>query len=388
MNADRLRIVVLGLSLSSSWGNGHATTYRALLRALAARGHQILFLERNAPWYADNRDLNVPSYCRLAFYDDLQDLGRFAGDVAGADVVVVGSYVPQGIAVIGWVLNTAQGLKAFYDIDTPVTLAALANGSCTYLAGEQVRSFELYLSFTGGPALSTLRSRYRAQAAVALYCSVDVDRYRPRRRRKVWDLGYLGTYSPDRQPALERLLLEPAQRRPELRCVIAGAQYPSNMKLPSNVAYLSHLPPRQHPGFYSSLRWAVNVTRADMVAVGFSPSVRLFEAAACATPVISDHWPGLNELFAPDKEIVLADSTEATLAALALCERDRSLIGQRARVRILAEHTAQHRAAEFEAHVGTVLARRRRQRQGKQAWSPRRTEPKQSAYVSTQKVLT
>jgi spore maturation protein CgeB len=388
MNASGLRLVVLGLSLSSSWGNGHATTYRALLKGLAARGHDILFLERNAPWYADNRDLTRPGYCRLAFYDSLAELRRFASEVAEADAVIVGSYVPQGKAVIGWLLDTARGVRAFYDIDTPVTLAALAAGRCDYLSADQVREFELYLSFTGGPLLRHLVSHYRAQAAVALYCSVDIENYRPQRQGKRWDIGYLGTYSRDRQPALERLLLEPARRQPALRCVIAGAQYPANLRLPSNVVHVPHLPPDQHPRFYSSLRWALNITRAEMVRTGFSPSVRLFEAAACATPLLSDRWPGLSELLAPGREIMLADGTEETLAAMALPERERRRIGQAGRRRILHEHTAQHRAAELEGQLLAALECRRRRHRGKRARALQQTEPKQNTYVSTVKVLT
>jgi spore maturation protein CgeB len=383
--SGRLRIVVLGLSLSSSWGNGHATTYRSLLKGLAQRGHDLLFLERNVPWYAENRDLTDPTYCRLAFYDSLTELASYAGEVAGADAVIVGSYVPQGRQVIGWLLERAQGVRAFYDIDTPVTLADIEAGSCAYLAPQQIRKFDLYLSFTGGPLLEHLSRRYQAQAASVLYCSVDSEFYRPRRRAKLWDLGYLGTYSRDRQPALERLLLEPARRRADLRFVIAGAQYPQ-MRLPDNVEHLTHLPPSEHPAFYSSLRWALNITRAQMLNTGFSPSVRLFEAAACGTPLISDNWPGLEALFTADEEIVLTDDAQTTLAALALPERRRRYIAQRARQRILGEHTSQHRAAELEAKLLAVARARTLRTRPKPGLA--RTEPKQATYVSATKVLT
>ena len=65
-----MKLVVFGLSVSSSWGNGHATTYRALLKAFAALGHQIDFYEWDAPWYRLQRDLPHPSFCRLHLYDD------------------------------------------------------------------------------------------------------------------------------------------------------------------------------------------------------------------------------------------------------------------------------------------------------------------------------
>jgi spore maturation protein CgeB len=348
MTASGMRIVFLGLSLSSSWGNGHATTYRALIKALAMRGHDALFLERDTPWYASHRDLADPDYCRLVLYDSVADLRRYRDELARADAIIVGSFVPQGVEVIRFVQDVATGSKAFYDIDTPVTMTALEDGSCEYLSRQQIADFDVYLSFTGGPLLDLVTSRFGARAAVPLYCSADVEIYRPQHCAKRWDLGYLGTYSPDRQPGLERLLLEPARQRPDLRFVVAGAQYPATTAWARNVEHLSHLAPRDHPAFYASLRWTLNLTRADMVRAGYSPSVRLFEAAACGIPIISDRWAGLDSLFVSEREIMLADTAEAALAALELPDQQTFGIGARARQRILAEHTSQHRAAQLE----------------------------------------
>jgi spore maturation protein CgeB len=256
-----MRLVVLGLSLSSSWGNGHATTYRALLRAFAARGHDILFLERNVPWYEDHRD-PPPDFCRLAFYDSLAGLARWQREVMRADTVIVGSFVPDGVAVGNWVQRTAQGVVAFYDIDTPVTLEKLASGARDYLAADQISEYDLYLSFTGGPTLDRLLRDYGAPAAHALYCSVDAQTYCPQAQPLRWDLSYLGTYSADRQPMLERLLLEPARRAPDLRFCVAGPQYPASIRWPANVERLEHVVPSDHPAFYSASRFTLNVTRA------------------------------------------------------------------------------------------------------------------------------
>lgn len=357
MSTSPLRIVVFGLSLSSSWGNGHATTYRAMLGALAEHGHHIAFFERNQPWYARHRDLKDPSYCRLHFYDELSELEDAAGLVAGADVVVVGSYVPDGIALAQWVNHAATGITAFYDIDTPVTLAKLRAGECPYLTPELIPQFDLYLSFTGGPTLTLLEQVYGAPAAKVLYCSVDTDRYHETPAARRWHLGYLGTYSADRQPMLERLLVEPARRAPDLRFVVAGPQYPADIEWPANVERIEHLPPTAHPQFYSSLCWALNVTRADMISAGYSPSVRLFEAGACGVPIITDEWPGLNQLLAPG-EAVVARSSEDVLRALRLSEDDRLTIGRAGQRRILAQHTARHRAQELEDHLAALLPAR------------------------------
>jgi len=358
VSAAPMRLVVLGLSLSSSWGNGHATTYRALLKAFAGRGHDVLFLERDVPWYAQHRDLPDPDFCDLALYGDLDGLDAHRAAIAAADAVIVGSYVPDGVAAGARVLDWARGTRAFYDIDTPVTLAALEAGTCAYLAAGQIRDYDLYLSFTGGPTLRRLERAYGAPAARALYCSVDPDAYPALDRPARYDLSYLGTYSPDRQPTLERLLIEPARRAPDLRFAVAGPQYPAGIDWPANVERIEHLPPDRHPDFYAASRYTLNVTRADMVRAGWSPSVRLFEAGACGTPVISDRWDGLDTLLVPEREILLPDGPEAVLAILrGRAEADRRSLGAAARAAILARHTAAARAEELERFLDEAGAR-------------------------------
>ena len=354
---------MFGLSLSSSWGNGHATTYRALLRAFAERGNEVLFLERDRPWYASHRDLIDPGWCRLALYSELTGLVAWEDEIAHADAVVVGSYVPDGVEVGRQVQQTARGVASFYDIDTPVTLAKLARGDHEYVSPELIGGYDLYLSFTGGPILDQLESRYGSPAARALYCSVDETLYQPVATPRRWDLSYLGTYSADRQPGLERLLIEPARAAPHLRFAVAGPQYPANIPWPSNVDRLEHVPPADHAAFYSASRYTLNITRMDMMEAGWSPSVRLFEAAACRTPVISDVWPGLETLFAPEKEIVLADTCATVLTTLAGGEAEREARARRARARVLTAHTARHRAEDLEQLLTTAAeapARRRR----------------------------
>ena len=355
-----MKLVVLGLSLSSSWGNGHATTYRALLKAFAARGHEVSFLERDVPWYGgEHRDLADPDFCALRFYDDLAGLERHRAEVAGADAVIVGSYVPQGVEVGRWAQAVARGPVAFYDIDTPVTLAKLERGDFEYLTPELIPGYAAYLSFTGGPTLARLEQRFGSPAARPLYCSVDEARYRPAPAAPHrWDLTYLGTYSADRQPTLERLLVEPARRAPHLRFAVAGPQYPDDIAWPANVERIAHVPPDDHAAFYAASRWTLNVTRADMIAAGWSPSVRLFEAGSCACPVISDVWEGLEALFAPDRQIVLASDAEAVLEALARPEPERRALADAFRARVLAEHTSAHRAEELERWLREAQGRR------------------------------
>lgn len=351
-----LRVVFLGLSITSSWGNGHATNFRALVRALSGRGHDVLFLERDVPWYAAHRDLPDPPHGRTALYGSLEQLrDDHAAAVRGADLVVVGSYVPDGVEVGRWVQETAQGVKAFYDIDTPVTLGKLARGDHEYLAPELIPRFDLYLSFTGGPTLRRLEDELGAQRARAFYCLVDPDGYRPAAAPVRWDLGYLGTYSDDRQPVLDALLLEPARREPGRRFAVAGPQYPAEVAWAPNVERIEHLPPAEHAAFYGAQRFTLNVTRAEMRQAGWSPSVRLFEAAACAVPVISDRWDGLGAIFAEGEEILIADGPDDVARILTeVGDGERRAIGERARARVLAEHTAARRVEQLEQEVAAV----------------------------------
>ncbi len=350
-----LDIVFIGLSLSSSWGNGHATTFRALIRGLNAMGHRVLFLERDVPWYASQRDLPDPDFCRLAYYSSAGELiEKFEMAITSADAVIIGSYVPDGVAVIEAVAALSPKRLCFYDIDTPVTLAKFDRGDEEYLALEQIPIFDAYFSFSGGEVLTRLERDYGARQAIDLYCSVDAERYGNSGEGFQWDLGYLGTYSPDRQPTLERLLVEPARALPHLRFVVAGPQYPDTIDWPANVERIEHLPPQDHPSFYSRQRFTLNVTRADMIAAGWSPSVRLFEAAACGTPIISDEWQGLSELLPEGEAIFIARSTDDVVAALsAMEEQHRIAMSRAAYARVMQSHTGSARAL----HLVSVLDR-------------------------------
>jgi spore maturation protein CgeB len=358
MKSQSMRIVIIGLTITSSWGNGHATTYRGLVRELTARGHRVLFLERDVEWYASNRDMPRPPFGRTELYTTTEDLKqRFEDQVGNADVVLVGSYVQDGIEIGRWVNAIASNLTAFYDIDTPVTLGKLAQGELDYLSEDLIPRYQLYLSFTGGPTLDLLEKKYGSPMARPLYCSVDPQLYYREPVDCKWDLGYMGTYSDDRQPALERLLLEPARRWEKGRFVVAGPQYPKDYRWPRNVGRFTHLSPEKHRSFYNAQKFTLNITRAAMVEAGYSPSVRLFEAAACGTPIISDPWAGLETIFTPDLEILIAHTSEDALRFVReIPEDERRAIGERARQRVLSEHTASHRAMEFEFYARELLS--------------------------------
>ena len=356
-----MRLVVFGLSVSSSWGNGHAALWRALIAALLADGHRVSFFERDVDYYAQNRDLHaLPEGGELALYPDWAEvLPRARRALAGADAAMVTSYCPDALEATELVLGSCAPVRCFYDLDTPVTLDRLAAGERPdYLPPAGLGGFDLVLSYTGGRALDALRTRLGARRVAPLYGSVDPEVHRPGAARADWrcDLSYIGTYAADRQAALDALFLAPARasaegRDPVRRFVLAGSQYPADFPWVDTVWYLAHLPPADHAAFYASSRLTLNITRGAMAAMGWCPSGRLFEAAACGVPVLTDWWDGFDAFYAPGDEMLVARTTDDARAALALGDAELAAVARRARERTLAEHTAERRAAELVAAV-------------------------------------
>ncbi len=356
-----MNIVIFGLSVSSSWGNGHAALWRGLIRALLDAGHTVTFFERDVPYYAETRDLDaLPPGGNLVLYPGWTEaLPAMRRALADADVAMVTSYCPDALAATALVLDSRAPISCFYDLDTPVTLARLDAGEpVDYIGPDGLSGFDLVLSYTGGGALDALRTRLGARAVAPIYGSVDPGLHRPAPQRDVYAalLSYLGTYAADRQAALERLFVEPARRRPRDRFVIAGAQYPDAFPWTPNTFFVRHLPPPEHPAFYSSSRLTLNVTRDAMARMGWCPSGRLFEAASCGVPILSDDWPGLSDFYRPGHEILVADTTADAMAALATPPDALAAIARRARERTLDEHTAARRAAQMIAAFESVHA--------------------------------
>jgi spore maturation protein CgeB len=350
-----MKLVIFGLTISSSWGNGHATLWRGLCRALGARGHDIVFFERDVSYYAAHRDTESPEGCRLRLYGSWDDVRAEAeAALREADVGMVTSYCPDSQDACDLVLDS-RAMSVFYDLDTGVTLSALRGGErVPYLPDDGLVQFDLVLSYTGGRALDELRTRLGARQVAPLYGSVDPEAHRPAPASHDLprgDLSYLGTYAADRQDRLEALFIEPARRRPDCRFIIGGSQYPADFPWTQNIFYVSHMPPPRHPAFYSSSALTLNVTRAAMADFGYCPSGRLFEAAACGTPTLSDTWEGLEHFFEPGREILVARNTDEALAALDLSDAELTHVAQAARERTLAEHTADARARDFEGLI-------------------------------------
>jgi spore maturation protein CgeB len=359
-----MKIVIFGLSVTSAWGNGHATLWRGLIRALAALGHETVFFERDQPFYARARDLDMLPGCRIVIYGDWEEVrDRARLELANADAGIITSFCPDAEPADALLRAASRPLHVVYDLDSPVTLAALAQGERPgHVPADGLGHADLVLSYAGGTALTALRDELGARLVLPLYGSVDPDEHKPcdPDPRFAAGLSYLGTHAPDRQEALQRLFLAPAAALPHETFLLAGAQYPAEMTVPSNVRRLEHVPPGDHAAFYCSARLTLNITRAAMAAVGYCPQGRLFEAAACGAAILSDRWEGIEAFFTPGDEILIVESAADVQAALALPAEELARMGAAARERALTEHTATRRASELEAALELALQQRDR----------------------------
>jgi len=359
-----MKIVIFGLTISSSWGNGHATLWRGLCKALARAHHEVVFFERDVPYYAGARDFYEMEYGELILYTEWRAVAaRAAKEIGEADVAIVTSYCPDAVAASEVIFESSRPVAVFYDLDTPVTLARFTEGeSIPYLGPRGLRDYDLVLSYTGGQALTDLKERLGAKRVATLYGHVDPDVHRPTAPVDHYraQLSYLGTYAADRQQALEALFLKPAAARPGQRFLIGGAQYPETFPWSSNIYFVRHLPPGEHAAFFSSSALTLNVTRSAMAQMGWCPSGRLFEAAACGAAILSDHWRGLECFYTPDREILIARETADALAAIDLGPDALRAVGRAARERTLDEHTAAHRVTTLVKTLDEVMERRPR----------------------------
>ncbi|MBV9506213.1 MAG: glycosyltransferase, partial [Acidobacteriia bacterium] len=334
--------------------------WRGLIGGLAQMGHRVVFFERDVPYYAEHRDLTALTDADLLLYPDWHAISAAARrHLAEADVAIVTSYCPDARSATEAVLSSKARIRCFYDLDSGVTLDLLRAGrTVDYIPQAGLGDFDLVLTYTGGSTVRDFRTYLGARHVVPLYGCVDpsVHHPAPAQERFRADLSYLGTYAADRQPAVEALFIEPARRRPDLRFVIGGSQYPREFPWTENLFFIPHIPPAEHPAFYCSSKLTLSVTRPSMAAAGYCPSGRLFEAAACGVPILSDEWEGLEAFFEPGLEILVARTTGHVLDALALSSDELSRIARAARERVLSAHTAAERARQMETIFEAALS--------------------------------
>ena len=351
-----MRIGFIGSSLVSCYWNGAATYYRGLLRALAARGHEITFLEPDAFGRQANRDIPDPDWARVVVWPATPEgMARALDEAGAADLVVKAS----GVGVFDRELEAAVpslrrpgNLVAFWDVDAPATLDRTEADPADPFRALAPR-YDVVFTYGGGDPVVRAYGRLGARICVPVYNALDPATHHPvppDPRFAGIDLGFLGNRLPDREARVEEFLLGAAARLPGRRFLLGGAGWEDKAGVPANVRRLGHVGTADHNAFNSSCRAVLNVNRASMAAYGFSPPTRIFEAAGAGACLVTDAWEGVEAFLEPGREILVArDGAEVAAHLDGLDPARARAIGRAALARVLAGHTYDRRAALVEA---------------------------------------
>ncbi|AWK86970.1 CgeB family protein [Azospirillum thermophilum] len=356
-----MKIVIFGLTNGYREETGHGARWRALVQALASRGHRVVAVERLADPAAQSADpmaggaavdWAIPGGDRLAYRDWDEISAEAARQSDDAAVALVVAHGPDAVAAAGLVLNSQAARKVLYDPETPSTVAALAAGEqAAHLPADGLSGFDMVLAAAGGSLLDSLRIRTGARDVAPLYPWIVPDLHRPADARQEF-LGDLCCLAPDGtvlRKGLERLFLDPAQRLSRRRFVIAGSGLPDEVGRTANIKTVPDLPPRDRPAFLASSTLTLALVRDDARDAGWCPPARLLEAAACGVPIVSDRWEGLDSFFDPGREILAASQSDDVTTALMLPRSHLADLGARARRRVLAEHSAERRVQDLRS---------------------------------------
>ncbi|HKU62245.1 MAG TPA: glycosyltransferase [Gemmatimonadales bacterium] len=353
-----LDIAFFGSSLVSAYWNGAATYYRGIIRALARRGHRITFYEPDAYGRQAHRDIPDPPWARVVIYDGEggDGVARVLEEARAADLLVKAS----GIGVFDPLLERAvldirrsDATVVFWDVDAPATLDRLEQDQDDPFR-RLIPKYDLVFTYGGGEPVIQAYRRLGARRCEPVYNALDPETHHPvpPDPRFRADLGFLGNRLPDREARVDRFFLESARLRPDRRFVLGGSGW-GDKALPANVGYVGHVYTRDHNAFNCTPRAVLNVNRESMARYGFSPPTRVFEAAGAGGCLITDAWEGIELFLEPGREVlVAADGLQVAEHLDASGTGDGRAIGERARRRILAEHTYDHRAAQVETVLG------------------------------------
>ncbi len=351
---ETLRMAFFGSSLVSAYWNGAATYYRGIIEALNSRGHHVTFYEPDAFGRQTHRDLHGVPYARSVVYDpDLPNLRACLEDARSADVVIKCS----GVGVLDEILEEAVlELKSpgrrviFWDVDAPATLERMGADENDPFR-ELVPQYDLVLTYGGGEPVVRAYEQFGARACVPIYNALSPATHHPvpREARFDADLSFCGNRMPDRESRVQEFFFKPAALRPKRRFLLGGNGWDGNVPELANVAYVGHVYTADHNAFNVSSLAVLNVCRASMARFGYSPPTRVFEAAGAGACIITDNWEGIDLFLEPGTECLVADDGESVAAVLdGLSTAQARQMGERARQRVLAEHTYTQRAERLE----------------------------------------
>ena len=348
-----MEIAFFGSSLVSAYWNGAATYYRGIIEALHRRGHRTTFYEPDAFGRQEHRDLGDPEWARVVVYPaDESSALRAVDEAAAADLIVKASGVGAFDELLERAVLSARrpgSLAAYWDVDAPATLdRTTANPADPFRL--VIPEYDIVFTYGGGEPVVAGYQRLGARVCVPIYNALDPASHHPAPpdSRFEGSLGFLGNRLPDREARVEEFFLRAAEARRSETFVLGGSGW-GDRALPANVRYVGHVYTRDHNAFNGTPRAVLNVTRESMARYGFSPPTRVFEAAGAGACLITDAWEGIERFLDPGTEVLVArDGLEVAGHVERLDAREARTIGERARNRILGQHTYARRAAEVE----------------------------------------
>jgi len=337
----------------SAYWNGAATYYRGIIRALHNLGHEVTFYEPDAYDRQKHRDIPDPDWARVVVYPANEGgVWRALEQARGVDMLVKTS----GVGVYDELLEAAvfdikepHTISVFWDVDAPVTLDRVkADPSDPFL--DLIPQYDLILTYGGGDPVVSNYKALGARECVPIYNALDPDTHHPvdADERFKCDLALLANRLPDREARVEKFFLETAEKLPDFKFVLGGNGW-TGKSMPANVNYVGHVYTRDHNAFNCSARAVLNVNRDSMASYGFSPPTRIFEAAGAGACLITDAWEGIETFLTPDREVLVAHDADDVVRHLRGLENTRATdIGQAALLRVLAEHTYEHRTLQLQ----------------------------------------
>lgn len=353
-----LDIAFFGSSLVSAYWNGAATYYRGMIRALSLRGHRVTFYEPDAFERQSHRDIQPPGWARVRIYSATQQSEVLATlEEASASELVIKC---SGVGVFDELLEReVLALKregtavAFWDVDAPATLARIAANPLDPFAA-LIPRYDYIFTYGGGGPVVNKYIEFGARRCTPIYNALDPEthfRVTPQKRFRA-DLALLANRLPDREKRVEEFFIKVAQHLKSNIFLLGGNGW-QDKRLSANIRHCGHVYTTDHNAFNSSAAAVLNVNRESMAECGYSPPTRIFEAAGAAACIISDQWTGIELFLEPGVEILTAANGGQVCDHLRSLTLERcSEIGAAARRRILAEHTYEERARQFEDALG------------------------------------
>jgi spore maturation protein CgeB len=347
-----VKIAFFASSLVSSYWNGAATYYRGIVRALAERGHHVVFHEPDAFGRQQHRDMEDPAWAEVVVWEPTE--ARATALVRATkefDVVVKTSGVGVLDAQLEREVAGLEGpLRLFWDVDAPATLSRLETDRADPLRA-LIGRYDLVLTYGGGERVIERYLALGARQCECIYNALDPETHHPAasEARFETDLLFLGNRLPDREARVRQFFLAAAEIARDRSFLLGGSGW-EDMSLPPNVRLLGHVGTAHHNAINCSALAVLNVTRDSMAANGWSPATRVFEASGAGACLVTDAWQGIEFFLEPDREVLVARDGAEVAQHLAELDPVRArAIGSAALGRVLRDHTYERRAEQVES---------------------------------------